>query len=251
MLIKYFSTPPPASCTLSVATTSLRSMLLSCNNCEALMNRPKNFRVYFLLAALAIGGIVLLLREHRPSFLRPDLHLSAYVTTADGNVTVVDLVKLKAVARVPVGPGLSGMREHPTRPEVFGVSSTGGYVWILDPRFDPLDGHFTGQVTARIAVGPLPYALDFSPDGKRIYTTASGNNTLLAIDTKSRAIVARAPTGREPVLAHVTPDGKSVLVVNRRDGSLGVHDATSLALRGSVSVVPQPEDVAVLPDSSI
>ncbi len=40
-------------------------------------NRPKNSRVYFLLAALAIGGIVLFLREHRPSFLRPDLHLSA------------------------------------------------------------------------------------------------------------------------------------------------------------------------------
>jgi YVTN family beta-propeller protein len=179
------------------------------------------------------------------------LHLSAYVTTADGNVTVVDLVKLKAVARIPVGPELSGMREHPTRPEVFGVSSTGGYVWILDPRFDPLDGHFTGQVTARIAVGPLPYALDFSPDGKRVYTTASGNDTLLAIDARSRAVVARAQTGREPVLAHATPDGKSILVVNRRDGSLGIHDAMTLALRGSVSVVAQPADVAVLPDSSL
>jgi len=109
------------------------------------MNRPKNFRVYFLLATLAIGGIVLLLREHRPSFLRPDLHLSAYVTTADGNVTVVDLVKLKAVARIPVGPGLSGMREHPTRPEVYGVSTAGGYVWILDPRFDPLTGTSQGR----------------------------------------------------------------------------------------------------------
>src|SRR5882672_6173862 len=42
-----------------------------------------------------------------------------------------------------------------------------------------------------------------------------------------------------------TPDGTSVLVVNRRDGSLGVHDATSLALRGSVSVIAQPEDVVV------
>src|SRR5882672_5316970 len=163
------------------------------------MNRPKNFRAYFLLAALAISGLVVLLREHRP------------------------------------------------RPEVFGGSSTGGYVWILDARAN----HFTGQIIARIAVGPLPYALDFSPDGNRIYTTASGNNTLLAIDVRSRAIVARAATGREPVLAHATPDGKSVLVVNRRDGSLGVHDATSLALRGSVSVIAQPEDVVVLPDSSI
>src|SRR5712671_1672457 len=121
------------------------------------MNRPKNFRVYFLLATLAIGGIVLLLREHRPSFLRPDLHLSAYVTTADGHVTVVDLVKLKAVARIAVGPGLSGMREHPTRAEIFGVSTTGGYVWILNTR--------ANQITAHIPVGPLPYALDFSPDG--------------------------------------------------------------------------------------
>src|SRR6266850_5765271 len=211
------------------------------------MNRPKNFRVYFLLAALAIGGVVLLLREHRPSFLRPDLHLSAYVTSADGSITVVDLVKLKAVARIPVGPGLSGMREHPTRPEVFGVSTTGGYVWILDPRAN----HSTGEVTARIAVGPLPYALDFSPDGTHVYTTASGNNTLVAIDVKSRGVVGWAGTGREPVIARVTPDGKTVLVVNRQDGSLGIHDATTLALRGSVSVVAQPEDVAVLPDSSL
>src|SRR5438309_3313686 len=189
------------------------------------MVRPKNFRTYFLVAVLGISGLIVLLREHRPSFLRPDLHLCAYVTTADGSVTVVDLVKLKAVARIAVGPGLSGMREHPTRPEIFGLSSTGGYVWILDPRAND----FTGQVTASIAVGPLYYALDFSMDGNRIYSSASGNNTLLAIDAKSRAIIARAATGREPVLAHVTPDGKTVLVVNRRDGTLGMHDAVTLA----------------------
>jgi YVTN family beta-propeller protein len=207
------------------------------------MNRPKNFRVYFLLAVLAIGGLVLLLREHRPSFLRPGLRLYAYVTTADGSVTVVDLVKLKAFSHFYVGPGLSGLREHPTRAEVYGVSSTGGYVWILDPRIN--------QVTARIPVGPLPYAVDFSRDGTRIFATTSGNDTLLAIDAQSHAIVARAATGREPVLAHVTPDGKSVLVVNRGDASLGIHDAATLAPRGNVPVVPQPEDVAVLPDSSV
>jgi YVTN family beta-propeller protein len=208
---------------------------------------PKNFRTYFLVAVLGISGLIVLLREHRPSFLRPDLHLCAYVTTADGSVTVVDLVKLKAVARIAVGPGLSGMREHPSRPEIFGVSTTGGYVWVLDPRAN----HFTGQVTARIAVGPLPYSLDFSPDGNRVYATASGNNTLVVIDAKSRSVVGRAATGREPVLARVTPDGKNVLVMNRRDGSLGIHDAATLALRGSVSVVSEPEDVAVLPDSSM
>ena len=219
------------------------------------MTGPRNFRVYVLLGILAISGLIVLLREHGPSFLRPDLHLSAYVTTADGNVTVVDLVKLKAVARVAVGPGLSGMREHPTRAEIYGVSSTGGYVWILDPRASQSTRLSTGRVSspvsARIPVGPLPYAIDFAPNGKRVYTTSSGSNMLLAIDTQSRSIVARATTGREPVLARVTPDGKSVLVVNRADGSLGIHDAATLAQRASVAVVAQPEDVAVLPDSSV
>jgi len=57
-------------------------------------------------------------------------------------------------------------------------------------------------------------------------------NTLVVIDAKSRSVVGRAATGREPVLARVTPDGKNVLVMNRRDGSLGIHDAATLALRG-------------------
>jgi len=206
------------------------------------MDRPRNFRVYFASVLLAISALIVLLREHRPSFLRPDLHLCAYVTTSDGSVTVVDLVKLKAVAHIPLGPGLSGMREHPTRPEILGVSSLGGFVWIFDAR--------AYQVSARIPVGPLPYALDFSPDGNRIYTTASGNDTVLAIDIHSRAVVARAQTGREPVVAHISPDGKTVLVVNRRGGSLSIHDAVTLALLNTVPVVPQPDDVTVSPDSS-
>jgi len=63
------------------------------------------------------------------------------------------------------------MREHPTGPEVFGVSSTGGYVWMLDPRAN----HFTGQVTARIAVGPLPTRWTSHRTATVSNTTASGN----------------------------------------------------------------------------
>jgi DNA-binding beta-propeller fold protein YncE len=209
-----------------------------------LMTRPRtNPRALFLSLLLLFGAIVLLAREHRPSFLRPGLHLNAYVSTADGSVTVVDLVKLAAISRVTVGAGLSGMREHPTRPEIWGASSPGGYLWVLDARVN--------QVSARIPVGSLPYALDFSADGRRAYTTSSGSDTLLSIDCARRAIVARAHTGREPVLARVTPDGKTILVLNRRDASLGIHDAATLAQRGSVPVVSQPDDVVVQQDSSI
>jgi YVTN family beta-propeller protein len=42
-----------------------------------------------------------------------------------------------------------------------------------------------------------------------------------------------------------------VLVLNHRDATLGIHDAGTLALRSTVGIVPQPERVAVLPDSSL
>jgi YVTN family beta-propeller protein len=208
-----------------------------------LKNPFRNVRVILLTAVLLVGAAILLLREQRASFLRPGLRLNAYVSTADGNVSVVDLVRLRAIARIGVGPGLSGMREHPTRAEVWGVSSQGGYAWVLNAR--------ANQVAARVPVGAMPFALDFSVDGNRVYVAASGSDAVVAIDCQTHAVVARGQTGHEPVLARATPDGKSVLVVNRRDASLGIHDAATLALRGSVPVVAQPEDVAVMGDSSV
>src|ERR1700675_3054699 len=131
------------------------------------MNRPPKFRVIFLLAILLIAAIIVIAREHRPSFLRPGLRLYAYVSTADNSVSVVDLVKLSTVAHVPVGGAISAMREHPTRAEVWGVSSSGGFAWVLDSR--------TSQIATRIPVGALPFSLDFSPDGNRAYVPSSGS----------------------------------------------------------------------------
>ena len=113
------------------------------------MNLSSKFRVLFLFVLLLIAAIIVIAREHRPSFLR----LYAYVGTADNSVSVVDLVKLATVAHVPVGGAVAAMQEHPTRAEVWGVSSTGGFAWVLDSR--------TSQIVARIPVGELPYSMDF------------------------------------------------------------------------------------------
>src|SRR5580704_1077839 len=148
--------------------------------------RRKNPRVIVLTVGLLAGALALLAREHRPSFLRPGLRLNAYITTADGNVSVVDLVRLRAVARIPVGPALSGLREHPARPEIWGVSTQDGYVFVLDTH--------PNQVIARIPVGPAPYALEFSPDGSIVYTTSSGSDRIVAINAETHAVVGSAPT---------------------------------------------------------
>src|SRR6266849_10592462 len=148
------------------------------------MNRASKFRIALPLAILLVAAIIVIAREHRPSFLRPGLRLYAYVSTSDNAVSVVDLVKLATVAHVPVGGTISAMREDPTRPEIWGVSSTGGFAWVLDSR--------TSQIAARIPVGALPYSMDFSPDGRRLYVPASGNNILTSIDCNSRQVIAQS-----------------------------------------------------------
>src|ERR1700756_2399296 len=80
-----------------------------------------NYRLAFLLVLLFGLGIREVAVELRPSFLRPDLHLFAYVgNVGDGTLSAIDLVRLRPVATINVGPGPTGVRAHPTRKEIWG-----------------------------------------------------------------------------------------------------------------------------------
>lgn len=212
------------------------------------MSIPKNPRLYFALTLLLISATIVILREHRPSFLRPNLHMYAYVSTADGSLTVVDLVALHSIAKIPVGlPAQAGspiadLREHAKRDEIWGACPAAGYLFVLETR----SNHLT-----RIPVGPSPHSLDFSPTGDHIYTTTSNPDQLVAVDVASRQIYGRAHTNPDPVQARLTPDAKNIIVVNRRSSLLSIHDARTLQLLTSVPTIPQPDEVAFTPDSSL
>src|SRR5207244_11149490 len=101
--------------------------------------RRFNFRLAFSALLLLAGVAQQLAKEHRPSMLRPGLRLCAYVANAgDGTVTVVDLVRLAATSTIAVGPAPSGIRAHPTRKEIWGVSTAAGYVWLSGALADAL-----------------------------------------------------------------------------------------------------------------
>jgi YVTN family beta-propeller protein len=193
-------------------------------------------------------------REYRPPVLKAGVRLYAYVANAgDGNVTVVDLVALKAIGAIAVGPLPSGLRVLTPRKEIWGVSSSpsgpsssppndAGYAWVIDAE--------TGRVGARIPVGPFPSAVEFSADGQRAYIASSGSNQIVRIDTAAKQITGRAHTGRRPWVARLTPNGRLLLVPNRDDSTLEIFDAQTLAQVSTVSVAEHPEQVVVLPDSS-
>jgi len=62
--------------------------------------------------------------------------------------------------------------------------------------------------------------------------------------------VARGNAGRRPWIARVAPSGKIVVVSNRDDSSISILDAATLTSLAVVPVVAQPEQLAILPDSS-
>jgi YVTN family beta-propeller protein len=51
-------------------------------------------------------------------------------------------------------------------------------------------------------------------------------------------------------MARVSPDGASVVVSNRGDNTVSIIDAKQLTVRATLPVCQQPEDIAILPDSS-
>jgi len=202
-----------------------------------------NLRFCFLLVVLAISATCQLSKEHRPSILNPGLKMYAYVTSqGDASLVVVDLVGLAVVKRIPVGAGPSGLRAHPTRDEIWGVSTGTGHAWVVDTR--------RGEIVAQIPVGASPFAVELSPDGSRAYVAASGAGTVVAIDCATRKIVARAHPGRHPWLARAAPDGKLLVVSNRGDDSITLLDAATLAVLATIPVASQPEQIVILPDSS-
>src|SRR3979490_3354946 len=170
---------------------------------QARMSHRLNYRLLIALLVIVGSATVEVLREHRPSFLRPDLRLYAYVgNSRDATVSVVDLIRLGTIATIPVGPAPSGLRAHPTLDQVWGASPAGGYAFVIDAP--------SGRVAARIPVGASPFAVDFSPDGRLAYVAASGSATLVAIDCRTGQGVGHARTGRGAWLARRTPDGQHV-----------------------------------------
>src|SRR2546428_6567355 len=107
------------------------------------------------------------------------------------------------------------------------------------------------KVAARIPAAATRFAIDFSPDGSRAYVASSGFATVVSMDCLTRQIVAHGRTGRRPWLARITPDGKYLLVPNREDGTLQVFYAASLLPAATIPVAAGPEQVVVLPDSSV
>ena len=76
-----------------------------------------------------------------------------------------------------------------------------------------------------------PVELKLSTDGQRIYVVCEGNGSLLAMDTRTRQVVARVKVGSKPRGLVVSPDGKTLYVSNSWSDTVSEIEAGALQLR--------------------
>lgn len=116
-------------------------------------------------------------------------------------IEMADVAERKMIHRVPaeVSPELKkiGSRSHG-----LGVRPGDKEVWDCDVERKVVHVYdITGEKpkqTATIPIGGTVYWLTFGPDGKYCYISVRSNNEVAVVDTTSRQVVARIPTGKEP-----------------------------------------------------
>jgi YVTN family beta-propeller protein len=130
-------------------------------------------------------------------------------------IEMADVPARKMIHRVPaeIPPELKkiGSRSHG-----LGIRPGDKEVWDCDVERKVVHVYdITGdkpRQTATIPIGGTVYWLTFGPDGKYCYVSVRSRNEVAVVDTATREVVARIPTGKEP---------KRLLVVEMRGPSPG------------------------------
>ncbi len=63
-----------------------------------------------------------------------------------------------------------------------------------------------------------------SPDGKKVYVAANGNEEVLEIDLEEWKVSNRLPTGKGPYNVEISPNGRYMVVTYKSDAQTGIWD---------------------------
>ncbi len=88
-----------------------------------------------------------------------------------------------------------------------------------------------------------PVNLVVSPDSKRLFVVCSNSDSLIIVDTDSRAVVSEVSVGHRPHDVAVSPDGQFLFVTNRLGNSVSVINTESAVVVGDVAVGAEPHGV--------
>ncbi len=81
-----------------------------------------------------------------------------------------------------------------------------------------------------------PVELRFSTDGSKLYVVCEDNDSVLAVDLRTRRVIGRATVGHRPQDLAVSPDGKTLYVSNSWSDTVSEIDASTFSVRRTLPV---------------
>lgn len=108
-----------------------------------------------------------------------------------------------------------------------------------------------GWTETVIPVGQGPEGIDWSPDGKEVWTATGGDGGVSIIDVASKKVVETLSVGTKRTnRLKFTPDGKWVLLSDRDGDELVVLDRATRKERTRLKMGRYPEGIQITPDSA-
>jgi YVTN family beta-propeller protein len=102
-----------------------------------------------------------------------------------------------------------------------------------------------------IPVGKGPEGIDWSPDGKEVWTATGGDGGVSIIDAAAKKVTETLSVGTKRTnRLKFTPDGKLVLLSDRDGGELMVLDRATRKQRARLKLGRYPEGIQMAPDNS-
>lgn len=109
----------------------------------------------------------------------------------------------------------------------------------------------SGWTETVIPVGKAPEGIDWSPDGKEVWSASGGDGGMSIIDVASKKVIETLKVGtRRTNRLKFTPDGKWVLLSDRDGDELVVLDRATHAERARLKLGRYPEGIQITPDST-
>lgn len=141
----------------------------------------------------------------------------------------------------------NGYRSHmvvsvPQLNKLYVANIDSGTVSIINPE--------TRQ-TKIIKTGSGAEGIDVAPDGKEVWVSNRGENTISVIDTYSDSVIKKFDSnGDFPVKLKFNPNGKEVWVANNRSGTIGVFDIKNYSWKRNIEVGSRPLGITFSDDGT-
>jgi YVTN family beta-propeller protein len=199
------------------------------------------------------------------------------------SVSVVDTATDAIVAQIEVGPSLYGLSISPDGRKLLVSVWGANEVVIIDTTTDRITGRvpiarpdmsaispdgrtaYVGSMSldnpalaivnlakpakiGTVALSHLPRALAFSADGKRLYFTVDGADTVQVLDPGRNKVVAVVPVGASPHGPLLAAGGHGALVVSQARNELDILDPLQNTVNGTVAVGRLPHGIATSAD---